>query len=203
MINNQCCPFGEIINRKERILHKTNNFIATPTIGPMEIEGYLLVCSKDHYISLGEIPQKLCYELENLLNKTKKIINDNYSKEIVIFEHGPKFSSCKGGACVDHMHLHVVPTKVDLLDFLKKNFEIKKIDNFEPLREICRKAKSSYLFIENQRRERYLCEIKDALPSQYIRQIIAAGEKKKNWDWREYPDIKTFNKTFEKLKNKF
>ena len=45
-----------------RVLYETENFKVLPGLGHI-MEGYLLIVSKDHYISVGELPGKLFKEL--------------------------------------------------------------------------------------------------------------------------------------------
>lgn len=47
-----CCPLGSIPN-EERVLYKTDNFFIAPTLGPIGIRGYLLLCAKQHFEGVG------------------------------------------------------------------------------------------------------------------------------------------------------
>lgn len=197
----ECCLLGAQINSKDKVIFETENFAVTPALGQMGIDGYLLICTKEHYIGICGMPPSLDEEFDELIAKTRKLIEENYSKEIVAFEHGPKLGCHKGGGCLDHAHLHVVPTKVDLLGYLNSFFTPVKIGDYSRLRDIQSKNESSYLFIETQGQSRYVFEVKDvALPSQYLRQMIAKEEGRKNWDWRQYPDWDTFYRTLKKLR---
>ena len=198
-----CCRLGEEYDSKKNVLYESENFFVIPTTGQMGIEGYLLLCSKKHYIGVGDIPKEQIPELELVLKKIKKVILENYDSKVIVFEHGPKLNCNKGGGCLDHSHLHIVPTKIDILEFLKKNFELKEIKDFNKLKEIYKAQKSSYMFFENQEGKRYLIEVKIPIPSQYLRQVIASKMGIKEWDWKVYPDNKTFEKTIKKLRNKF
>ena len=126
-----------------------------------------------------------------------------YNSEVLVFEHGPRLNCYKGGGCLDHMHFHLVPTDVNLKNFLKPLFNLEEIKNFSRLREIYQNKKSSYLFFENQDKEKYLIEVDIPLPSQYLRQVISTSRGKKDWDWRIYPDDETFDKTLKRLKGEF
>ncbi len=203
LIMRSCCILGEQLKRDREVLYRTHNFSVTPAYGQIGIEGYLLVCTNEHYIGIGGTPSALECELETVISKTLNVIADSYSPEIVVFEHGPKSDCHKGGGCLDHTHLHVVPTKVDVFGFLfNKHFKPEKIQGLERLRKIYETNNSSYLLLETQERKRFVFEV-DIIPSQYLRQIIAMGEGRSNWDWRKYPDEETFKKTLEKLRGKF
>jgi len=198
-----CCRLGRELLDRHNILYESENFFIVPALGQLGIEGYLLLCSKKHYIGLGDIPETYYPELENFLDKTTNVVSSVYGPDILVFEHGPKLSCHKGGGCLDHAHLHLVPTSVDVMDFLNKIFKPKKINSLDKLKKIFKKQKSSYLFLIDQSKKRYVIEPTIPIPSQYIRQIIASKMGVKNWDWRINPDRKTFIKTIKRLKNKF
>ncbi|MBU2589381.1 MAG: hypothetical protein KKB39_01315 [Nanoarchaeota archaeon] len=93
-----CCELGAILNKeKDRVLFESDNFFIAPTIGPMGIEGYLLIISKKCYSGLGQIPENQYNELEGLITMARGIIKDNYNQDIQIFEHGPRVCGFKGG----------------------------------------------------------------------------------------------------------
>lgn len=197
-----CCEFGKDIRDPHRILHQTRNFIVTPSKGPIGIEGYLLICSKEHFASMGDLPLELYDELERVLSNTSETLLREYGAAINIFEHGPRRGSSKGGCCVDHAHLHIVSHLYkDITPFLIEHHpNRKKIEKLKELK-ICPKDKS-YLYFESWRGG-YMF-IVDVVPSQYLRQILAVeAGRPEMWDWRQHPDMETFNKTLERLKGKF
>lgn len=199
-----CCALGEEGRREERILHRTSNFFVTPALGQIGIEGYLLICANEHFRGIGDMPATLDSELEALVDKARSVIAAHYSPDIIAFEHGPRLGCHKGGGCLEHAHLHLVPTAVDLFTFLKgKGLEPKFVSGFNKLREIVSRKQSSYLFVETWERAQYVVEVTIPLPSQYLRQIIATAEGKKEWDWRQYPDRETFERTLTRLRGKF
>lgn len=198
-----CCRLGDEYFAKNNILYESNNFFITPAVGQMGIEGYLLLCSKKHYEGIGGIPAEFEAELEEILKKTKQVIKAAYDSEILVFEHGPRIGCHKGGGCLDHAHLHLVPTVVDVRAFLVKIFKLEKIKNFGRLREVFSQKQSSYLFLETQDNMRYVAEVDFPLPPQYLRQVIAAGAGISAWDWRLYPGRETFIRTLARLKGKF
>lgn len=100
-----------------RVVRETENFVVLPTIGQI-VEGYLLIVSKQHYLSFGHIPAQCFREFMNLKEETRQVLSEVYTSPI-FFEHGPISESKRGGCCVEHAHLHVVPARIDLLDKLK------------------------------------------------------------------------------------
>lgn len=198
-----CCRLGDEYNLKKNVLYESEHFFVVPTIGQMGIEGYLLLCSKKHYLGMGNIPKEYLIELEDILRKTKEIISKIYDSKVLVFEHGPKSDCHNGGGCLDHGHLHIVPTSLDIVPLLTKSFELEEINDFSSLAEISKAKKYSYMFIETQTGKRYVVEIKSVLPSQYLRQLLALKMGINNWDWKINPDYETFEKTIQTLKDKF
>ncbi|MFC1697582.1 hypothetical protein ACFL1H_04575 [Nanoarchaeota archaeon] len=209
-----CCNLGKELDNKTNILFETDNFFVTPTIGQMNIEGYLLLCSKKHYLGVGDIPDKYHNELEELLENTRKLISSEYNSDTLVFEHGPKVGCFRGGGCLDHAHLHILPLNYDiitpLITYLFKGLQVKdfykleRIDDLQRLNEISQEQNSSYLMVEDAEHKRYVTEVNFFIPSQYLRQIVASKlERSEIWNWRTHPDYETFEKTILRLKDKF
>ena len=155
-----CCKLGEQIQEGNYgLLGKIGNFAITPATGPMGKEGYLLICSNEHHIGVGGMPPELYGELEDVITETRNVISENYSGNIVVFEHGPKLACNKGGGCLEHMHLHALTTDVDILDFLSGHHKREEISGFSKLKEIYDSRKSSYVFLETPERRKYCSSI--------------------------------------------
>ncbi len=198
-----CCRLGDEYQLRENVLYESENFFVVPSIGQMGIEGYVLLCSKEHYLGMGNIPEEHISELELILDKTKRVISEIYNSEVLVFEHGPRLGCHKGGGCLDHGHLHIVPIFVDIMEFLQRMFKPEEIKDFSRLREIYKAQKSSYMFVETQNNRRYVIELEFPIPSQYLRQIIASKIGVVEWDWRVNPDYETFERTLNQLRDKF
>jgi diadenosine tetraphosphate (Ap4A) HIT family hydrolase len=188
-------------NLGNRILFESKNFLVFPSIGQI-VEGYLLIAPKKHYISVGGIPSALYKELESVQAKVRKVLTKNYCAPI-FFEHGPASETKKAGCCVSHAHIHAVPVQLDVFPDLSKNFEFKKISSCADLKKQFEKGKP-YFFLETNNCEKYLFNIPEIVPSQYIRKIIAEKiGKPVLWNWKVSPELETLVKTHEKLKAKF
>lgn len=205
-----CCNLGKEYETGKNILYESDNFFISPTVGSISIEGYILLCSKKHFHGTGDIPKNLYPELEEIVNLTRKKLFEKYKKDVLIFEHGPKVCNSSGGSCLDHAHLHCMPVSMNVMEKLVINllnglnisnkYSIEKMQSFDCLKQVYDKQKESYFFIETNNKERFMSTVNFSLPSQYIRKIVAKGlDRFWQWNWKEYPDIKTFNKTFEEL----
>lgn len=186
---------------ENRILFESENFVVIPSLGQI-IEGYLLIMPKKHYIGIGHLPKKLYPELELICKKVKQVLKEVYGPSL-IFEHGTVSEKKKGGCCISHAHFHVIPIQDEIFSEISRVFISSKIKTLSPLKEKFNKQQP-YFFYQSNTDERYLFEIPDIVPSQYIRKLIALKVGKENeWDWRVYPEINKLLKTIETLKGRF
>jgi hypothetical protein len=152
--------------------------------------------------------------LEETLKTTRRVLREVYNSDILVFEHGPRVGCYRGGGCLDHAHLHIVPVSLNLIEKMALNFlkalsindyyRLERISAFERLKALYDSQKASYLFVETNDLKRYMTEVNFIIPSQYLRKIIAFSiGRPDEWNWKEKPDYETLNKTIEKLQGKF
>jgi diadenosine tetraphosphate (Ap4A) HIT family hydrolase len=193
------CPFCN--REKESILYESENFYVTPTLGGF-VEGYLLICTKEHFIGLNQLPEELFQELDEVKEKVREILSEIYT-EPVFFEHGVIDEIRKGGCCIDHAHLHAIPIDFDIFDDIARNIEARKIDEIKKLIEQ-RQRKMQYFYYENQKGDKYVFDLEIQPPSQYLRRLIAARiGLVELWNWEENPEFSNFYETLKKLRGKF
>jgi len=184
-----------------RIVYETNNFVVFPSLGQI-VEGYLIIAPKNHYICIGGIPEELYSELEDMQQKVRKILEESYTTPL-FFEHGPVSSSRKGGSCIDHAHFHAVPVKLDIFNDLSRDFPTRSVNSYTDLKMQFEKG-IPYFYLEDNLGKRYLFEIEDQVPSQYIRRLIASKiNNHEKWDWGIYLGLDELVRTLEKLKGRF
>jgi len=208
------CPYCEEFDRGyhlfkgenlgNRILHESDNFVVFPSLGQI-VEGYLLIASKNHLVGLSDISELHFCELECVIEEVRKVLAKNYS-EPIFFEHGP-VNGNKGGCCVNHAHLHAVPAKVSISDYLIRiGLEPNPLHDLLMLR-FQSKIDKEYFYVDDSSGRLVFDNLRDALgypESQYLRKVLAAqlGVPEK-WDWRVYPGIEELQRTKIKLADKF
>ncbi len=208
----EICPYCEEFERGslrigdfhfgDRMLYLSPNFVVFPTVGQI-VEGYLLIASRVHYLGVGQVPNTLYAELEEVKGLVKNVLIAEYGPSVVFFEHGPASEVRKGGCCIEHAHLHCVPVEVDILKELSANFTLQRIDNFLPLKQLFANG-IPYLYWENAQGQRFVFAVAEVIPPQYIRQIIASKIGKiDRWDWRTCPGWEEMRKTIATLKPHF
>jgi hypothetical protein len=103
--------------------------------------------------------------------------------ESIVFEHGEATFSRNAGACIDHAHLHIVPTDADLAQFLL-DITFTQIDHPELWGQLG--SESGYLYFENQRSEASFAHV-DRCEQQFFRRKLAQVTKSgMPWNWRDY-----------------
>jgi diadenosine tetraphosphate (Ap4A) HIT family hydrolase len=189
----------------ERVLRQplleSENFTVIPTIGQI-VEGYLLIVSKDHYLSFGAVPEEQYEELERVKDQVRAVLAENYCTPL-FFEHGAVSDARKGGCCIDHAHLHAVPVKADILPYLIEHFRAVPIESVRDLKRQHEKGQH-YLFLEQQSGKKYIFDIPEVIPSQFLRKVIAHEiDEPDKWDWKEYWGLDEMVRTLRKLRGKF
>ena len=189
------------INIKTRIIIETGNWVVMPTIGAL-VPGYMLIVSKKHYTSVGHCPHSYLREFNDLLKSLEVVIAEKYNMPIVAFEHGSYSSTNRGGCCVEHAHVHVVPFCGDLMEGAvdKDVFMIKPISCLNELQDQIKNC-NSYLFYQDNSGSKYII-CGEYIQSQFFRQIIAQKlGLQKYWDWRNNFGLENIEKTYEQIKS--
>lgn len=181
----------------ESLVYENEYIFITPDLCPL-VPGHLLIVSQKHYNSFAGAP----IEVQNALQKAMEYIYSNlHYRKITWFEHGAVFPG-KGGASIDHAHLHVLPynfpiqKEVEADNKYSQKLQFSK-DIFYDLAE-----KQPYLWISNGFDSSNLYYV-DNLPRQYLRDIVMRlqGSRVYNWEnsFMEEASIRKYRKTLEMI----
>jgi ATP adenylyltransferase len=176
---------------ESRILAETRNFVAIPSLGQL-VEGYVLICTRAHYFSIGAALLKkpeLRIELANFKRKVQVKLREVYGSRSIAFEHGAASFTNRAGCCTDHAHIHIVPTEVDLISRLAKTSL--RWDGSR-LSQLFRYAAggNAYLYYEDVRGDGISAVADAPIPSQLFRRILSAElGRPDEWDWRQNPGM--------------
>ncbi|MBD3339682.1 MAG: methyltransferase domain-containing protein [Candidatus Lokiarchaeota archaeon] len=199
--NNDNCfrrliSFNKLSSRK---IKETNNFICLVSLGALQV-GHVLVLPKKHITSMSRLTKKSFNEFENLVSTVRQIIESKLLTKTIVFEHGTSEENMKGGASVEHAHLHICPSKVNIENLIKlSNFTKHHINNIQELTKL-KSTKNGYLYYESIDGKKYAYELFQDIPTQFMRRIYAESlSKSENWNWIEYPMINNVIQTVEKL----
>jgi ATP adenylyltransferase len=190
-----CILCSELEDHEERApwnapLIETENFVVIPSLGAL-VEGWLLIVPKRHHISYGALPVALRAEADALELQTRELLESQYKKPVVTFEHGPSAAKHGTGCGVDHAHLHLVPIECDLfaavVSFVPPTVQWMASDWSE--REHAYRYGLDYLYLKPPG-SGGLIAVADDFGSQVFRRAISLhlgveGE----YSWRDYPRI--------------
>jgi inosine/xanthosine triphosphate pyrophosphatase family protein/diadenosine tetraphosphate (Ap4A) HIT family hydrolase len=178
-----------------RVLHWTPHFLVFPPLGQF-IEGGLLIVTREHRMSMAQLPAGDFDELERLAAETAALLRERYGCRGLFFEHAPLSAGDKGTCCVDHAHWNVFPARVDVHRHLKK-FPHVQIGALAELGQCARDK--GYLFLQTNEGDRFVYDA-GVVPSQYVRKIITAElGMPERWHWREYLGLEELKRTLATL----
>ena len=154
---------------ESEVLWESDNFALIADVAPI-VEGHCLLISKDHVLSMASLDNTLHDELQ-LAKQTARTLVENAFCSPVAFEHGTSSSTARGGACIDHAHIHYVPVDgVDSEQVLAKiqsgfeNVDVSAFANYQ-------NARDEYLFFEDRQPEALLLQ-GFSPPSQMMRKLL-------------------------------
>ncbi|MDP3900231.1 MAG: hypothetical protein Q8Q23_04080 [bacterium] len=117
------------------------------------------------------------------------MLSDRYNCSVVMFEHGPTHNNC-GGSCIDHMHIHAVPTQIDLLPVLREEFTVSNMHDLATLTTLAQRG-TPYLFWQGSCGKRYVVALDNPILSQYLRRLLVqrhcGAVDNGAWDWSVFP----------------
>jgi hypothetical protein len=102
-------------------------------------------------------------------------------------EHGAMSRCRRGGSCIDHAHLHLMPLATDLYPLLRERFLFGELKSISDLRRF-KNAHIPYLYYQREGLRSHAVELSQDVPSQTLRRIACqALGTPELWDWRNTP----------------
>jgi len=184
----------------DKIHFQSKNFVVFTSLGAL-VEGWLLIVPKDHALCLGALSQQLHLELDELRGQVSLALEECYGP-VTVFEHGPAQPCHSVGCGVDHAHLHILPTQINLIEGVKDIFpEPLNWESVRGVQETARlyKAGQPYLYVEQSPGMGYVTTHPN-LQSQMFRKVIARHiGRPEQYNWREFPGEANILSTIERL----
>jgi diadenosine tetraphosphate (Ap4A) HIT family hydrolase len=204
-INCLFCSIQEISspsNPEDEIIDESEHFYAKAALGHF-VFGYTLIISKEHLVSFAYLPEHLFPELEAFRDNVLDKLHNICQHPITIMEHGAFSRGQRGGACIDHAHLHLLPLPADLYPILSERFSFGELESISEVRRF-KDAQISYLYYQREGLSSRGVELSQDVPSQLLRRIAcqALGEPDL-WDWRDRPlrdVLQRFKSEYKRLK---
>ncbi len=91
---------------RSRVVHSTESFALIVDLSPV-VPGHLLIATRAHLLSFGQLDDRRHAEFEGLLSRVLPMFEREYGPWLLM-EHGSS-SDASEGACVRHAHVHLVP----------------------------------------------------------------------------------------------
>ena len=197
----------KIVNFKQRIIKKFNEFYLIPTLGQL-LEHYLLIVSYKHITGSSQLSYCSFDNLKIIMDKLIEI-NEEKNKKTLFFEHGMPNEGieCFGGCGITHLHIHSIPVNIpDIKKFFNKLEEFFKnkttkysVETLSDWSDIVKYKNFSYLIIKIESEVKvFLFKVniiksdkvnKEEVPSQLIRQFLKDFfSLDKDYNWRNYND---------------
>jgi diadenosine tetraphosphate (Ap4A) HIT family hydrolase len=169
------------------IVAANEHAFAKPALGQF-VDGYTLIVSQEHVRSFSEMSDAELGQVEQLKEDIGARLRRLYHQPVVIFEHGcGQGPGLRGGSCIDHAHLHVLPLSVSLESELQSRFRFTRISKLADLATRGGTA-GPYLYLETGSGERFTFELDSQVPSQFMRRLICRTLNQPDlWDWRIHP----------------
>jgi len=192
-----------------RILYRTEQFVVLPGLGPLG-KVYLLILPEKPYGSIASLPIGLLKEFLSVKDLVFEILSKYFGQPLA-FEHGPSFvNEVNAGCCVEHAHLHVCVTDVDILEDIQKDARNgkfgfssvapKRIEDLSDLKDWADRG-IAYIYYQNQNGDQWGFPVHEPIESQYLRRRLALklGMNDPAWDWLLYPNKEQVRATWEAL----
>jgi hypothetical protein len=133
----------------------------------------------------------------------KQIIKEAIQRlygSVIFFEHG--MSVCgRSGGCVEHAHMHALPSTANFREHLQRNFIETKI---EILFDLQRFSKDTYLFYEDQQGQKFVYTAGHDFPSQFFRRLWAESVGQPDeWDWGVFIGHENIAQTLDDMQGAF
>jgi ATP adenylyltransferase len=184
---------------KRRVILENDYFAVIPSLGAL-VDGHVIICPKKHIKSFALLGNEEYASLGDIKKDLSHILQKTFDKNIHYFEHGSAEKEGKLVCTVDHAHLHVLPTNVNVIDLLGLKYNWVKMEHsFSELRKHV--GIQEYLFYEEPNGSMYL-SYKNPLgfESQYLRKIFSIALDKNEWNWRNNADAIFTDQIYKKLK---
>jgi diadenosine tetraphosphate (Ap4A) HIT family hydrolase len=185
-----CEKFGGVTPERkseiwDQVLFQSRNFVVVPTVGSI-VPGWVLIVPRQHFLCIGSMGDALLHELNELRHEVILSLKSRFGP-VAIFEHGPAKMSTLVGCGVDHAHLHLVATQIDLLAgaqaITEQPLSWAKVSGLDETTTYYKKQKS-YLYVESPGGESWI-GTGPHIQSQLFRQVIAtASGQKEAFDWK-------------------
>lgn len=158
-----------------------------------------MIVPEAHVHSCAELSPALRARLESVKETVSHVLNQIYGP-CIFFEHGACASRNLAGGCIDHVHLHALPTEAPVLEAAKQRLDFEDIDGLSGLANW---KGTPYIAIEDQAGALHVAS-GSSLPGQFVRRIVGSViGAPDEWDYDAFPNYERIQSTISQLKPVF
>ncbi|MGJ6969520.1 hypothetical protein ACSDR0_47315 [Streptosporangium sp. G11] len=196
------CEFCEEFNKPGswRTMKRARDYVLTPGLGSFVV-GYALLIPLTHVTSMASLGREKLSEMAGEIEEIRSLISTQTGSAVLIAEHGS--GACEVGAsCVDHAHIHFLPTpdaNEAMHRFLAVDGKATKLAQFYDLAST---DMESYVYLSTTS-DTHLIWPSDRFARQFVRRVVATQHQLGAvYDWREFPFTENMRATHKQLLNK-
>lgn len=172
------CPFCETWLKQspsdfDRVVSESAHTRILPALG-MIVPGYFLATPKRHVLSIAELASSEREDLLSSADAFTRLLRKDFPRYL-LFEHG---SCVTSGSCVEHAHLHVIPSSTEFED------KLHAAAGWAPHAsrgDISYLAGQEYMFLRDGQGD--FSVVNPGLGSQWIRRLLGEHCGVEGWDW--------------------
>jgi len=184
-MNCQLCNLNfELI--ENTILYESKHFYVLPAVGPIYV-GHCIIVSKIHSESFASLPhfQEHLDDVFKIYAHSQKVYKTD---NVLLSEHG-SYKDQKGGNCIIHAHIHILPGMIKYIDVLQDVLPLNPIKKLEAIEGI------NYPYIFNYANEQLRVYTAYNAHSQMMRKAICSRRQNLIADWKSDKNIKAIEET--------
>lgn len=160
-----------------------DQFFVTADIAPLRV-GHALIVTKRHETNLGKYWSDKSTPLWKAISVYRRLIKLRLDLDLMAFEHGMIAPTSSKSTCIDHAHVHLVPTREGLISGLLANSEdLELCDRFHLSSE-----NQQYFYYVDVNEKSYVVKTVD-YPSQFFRRVYGEAHGLQYWHWRDFVDF--------------
>lgn len=187
----QGCPFCRLQRESEQdrapadtILLESEHFLVVPTVGPFT-SGHVMVITRGHYTSFASLPVAIRRDFDSIV----EVVRRRCGSDVLEFEHGSGPRSESGGACINHVHVHVIPDAAGAVECIEGLLPRLPVESCSELTE----THLPYIWLRSNSKSRFYRS--SGTHSQFGRRKIWEWFGRHDWDWAANPSQTTVDAT--------
>lgn len=168
------------------VLAEKAEFLVILDVAPVRA-GHVLVVTRSHQRSFASLWCSVPHSVNAIIEAVLTTLKKATGKSAVVCEHGLGARAIGQAGCVEHAHLHVIPTDGPIVSiFRQAGVGLTLIDDFSRILDGA--VDQQYLYLRDSDGSQYAA-VHKRFPSQLVRRLVAQQHGELFWSWRDYLDF--------------